>query len=109
LCGGSGGYTCARKEVTDALRNIGRPYVFSNSLAPPIVGASLEVFKMINENQEVFERLKDNTRHFRSKMKEAGFHVMGVDDCPICPVFFGDANLAVEVMNELFDYGDILV
>jgi len=42
-------------------------------------------------------------------MKEAGFHVMGVDDCPICPVFFGDANLAVEVMNELFDYGDILV
>lgn len=109
MCGGSGGYTVARKDVIDALRNLGRPYVFSNSLAPPIVGASLEVFKIIDEDHSVFKRLYENTRLFRTKMKEAGFHIMGVEDCPICPVFFGAPLTAKFVMNDLFINGDIYV
>ncbi len=66
LGGGTGGYTVARKEIVDILRQKGRPYLFSNSIAPPIVGASLEVFKMLDENTILQDNLRKNTKHFRT-------------------------------------------
>ena len=102
LGGGSGGYTAASKEVVEILRQKGRPYLFSNSIAPPIVGASLEVFKMLDEpDNQNLKQLKANTKQFRQGMKAAGFTVLGNDECPIAPVFLGDARLASEFADEM--------
>ncbi len=101
LGGGTGGYTASRKEVVDILRQKGRPYLFSNSIAPPVVGASLEVFDMLNESTELLDNLARNTKHFRTEMKKAGFTILGHDDCPIAPVFLGDARLASEFADEM--------
>jgi glycine C-acetyltransferase len=101
LGGGTGGYTSGNKSVIEVLRNKGRPYLFSNSIAPSVAGASIEVFKMLDESTELLDSLRANTQQFRKGMKAAGFNVMGHDDCPICPVFIGDAHKGAQMSEEL--------
>jgi glycine C-acetyltransferase len=101
LGGGTGGYTASSKEVVDILRQRGRPYLFSNSIAPPVVGASLEVFDLLDNDTTLIANLARNTEHFRSEMKKAGFTILGHDQCPIAPVFLGDARLASEFADEM--------
>jgi glycine C-acetyltransferase len=101
LGGGTGGYTASTKEVVDILRQRGRPYLFSNSIAPPVVGASLEVFDMLDTDTTLLPSLARNTKHFRTEMKKAGFTILGHDECPIAPVFLGDARLAGEFADEM--------
>ena len=101
LGGGTGGYSVGTKEVVDVLRQKGRPYLFSNSIAPSSVGASLEVFKMLEEDTSLIDSLARNTKHFRTEMKKAGFKILGHDDCPIAPVFLEDARLASEFADEM--------
>lgn len=105
LGGASGGYTAGTREVVDVLRNKGRPYLFSNSIAPPIVGATLEVLKMLEESNELQDKLKANVARFRQGVKAAGFTVSGHDTCPIAPVMLGDARLAADMANELMLHG----
>ena len=109
LGGGTGGYTSASQEVVDVLRQKGRPYLFSNSIAPSVVGASNEVFKMLGESQELIANLHANTALFRSQMKAAGFNILGHDDCPIAPVYLGDAKVAGEMSNRLMERYNIFV
>jgi glycine C-acetyltransferase len=109
LGGGTGGYTTSCQEVVDVLRQKGRPYLFSNSIAPPVVGASNEVFDMLKESQDLIGRLHANTKLFRSKMKAAGFNILGHDDCPIAPVYLGDAKLAGQMSNILMERYNIFV
>lgn len=105
LGGGTGGYTAACDEVVDILRNKGRPYLFSNSIAPAVAGASIEVFNMLSESTELLDNLRRNTTDFRTQMKAAGFKVLGHDNCPIAPVFLEDARLASDFADELMDHG----
>lgn len=108
LGGGTGGYTAASKEVVDVLRNKGRPYLFSNSIAPCVAGASIEVFKMLEESTELLDSLRSNTTRMRKGLKEAGFTIAGHDDCPIAPVMIGDARKASDMADELMKH-DIYV
>ena len=108
LGGGTGGYTAASQEVVDVLRNKGRPYLFSNSIAPPVAGASIEVFKMLEESTELLDSLRANTAQFRQGLKQAGFTIAGHDDCPIAPVMIGDARKASMMADELMKH-DIYV
>jgi len=91
LGGASGGYTTGRKEIIDLLRQKSRPYLFSNTLAPPLVGASLEVLRMLNESTELRDQLEANTTLFRTEMANAGFK-LGGQSHPIAPVMLGDAS-----------------
>lgn len=109
LGGGTGGYTSASQDVVDVLRQKGRPYLFSNSIAPAVVGATIEVFDMLAENQDLISSLAKNTTHFRSSMKKAGFKVLGHDDCPIAPVYLGDAKVARDMSNALMERYNIYV
>lgn len=93
LGGGNGGYTAGKKEVIEVLRNKGRTYLFSNTVSPSIVGASLEVFKMLDESSVLLDSLRANTKQFRVGIKAAGFNIMGHDDCPIVPVLLGCAKM----------------
>ncbi|WP_034918432.1 glycine C-acetyltransferase [Erwinia sp. 9145] len=93
LGGASGGYTAARKEVVEWLRQRSRPYLFSNSLAPSIVAASLRVLDMLSEGDGLRQRLWENTRFFRNAMTQAGFRLAGADHA-IIPVMLGEAKLA---------------
>ena len=105
LGGGTGGYTAASAEVVDVLRNKGRPYLFSNSIAPPVAGASIEVFNMLEESTELLDALKENTTRLRQGLKSAGFTIAGHDACPIAPVMIGDARKAAEMADELMKHG----
>lgn len=109
LGGASGGYTAGPREVIDLLRNKGRPYLFSNSIAPPIVGATLEVIKMLNESNELQDKLRANLTRFRKGIKEVGLEVCGNDDCPIAPVMLYDAHLAWNVANDLLRQGVFVI
>ncbi|MBO2605622.1 glycine C-acetyltransferase [Shewanella algae] len=100
LGGASGGFTAARKEVVDWLRQRSRPYLFSNSLAPSIVSASIRVLEMLKEGQELREAVWENSRYFREKMAAAGFTLAGADHA-IVPVMLGDAKLASNFANRL--------
>lgn len=100
LGGASGGYTAARKEVIDWLRQRSRPYLFSNSLAPSIVSASLKVLSILEEGSELRQRLMTNAQLFREKMTAAGFTLAGADHA-IIPVMLGDAKLAQEFASAL--------
>ena len=100
LGGASGGFTAARKEVVDWLRQRSRPYLFSNSLAPSIVSASIRVLQMLKEGQELREAVWENSRYFREKMAAAGFTLAGADHA-IVPVMLGDAKLASDFANRL--------
>ena len=104
LGGASGGYTSGKKAVIDWLRQRSRPYLFSNSVAPPIVSASLKVFDMMANGHELREQLWRNAAHFRSRMEEAGFTLVGKDH-PIIPVMLGDAKLANDMANKLMSKG----
>ncbi|MCU7554798.1 glycine C-acetyltransferase [Alteromonas sp. ASW11-19] len=104
LGGASGGYTSGKKEVIEWLRQRSRPYLFSNSVAPPIVAASLEVFDMMSNGSKLREQLWRNAEHFRTRMEEAGFTLAGKDH-PIIPVMLGDARLASEMADKLLEKG----
>ena len=102
--GASGGYTAAKKEVVEWLRQRSRPYLFSNSLAPAIVNASIEVIDLLAEGDELRKTLKDNASYFRTQMEAAGFTCAGADHA-IVPVMLGDAKLASEMANRLLAEG----
>ncbi|MFT6792970.1 MAG: glycine C-acetyltransferase [Rubritalea sp.] len=104
LGGASGGYTSGKKEIIDLLRQRSRPYLFSNSVAPIIAATSLEVFDMLEESTDYADKLKENTRYFRSNMASTGFTIAG-DDHPISPVMLGDAELAQKFSEKLLKYG----
>ena len=91
--GALGGFTTGRKEIIDLLRQRSRPYLFSNSLAPCIIGASLEVFKMLDESNELHDRLVENVTYFRDKMMAAGFDIKPTQSA-ICAVMLYDAKLS---------------
>ncbi len=102
--GASGGYTSAKKEVIEWLRQRSRPYLFSNSLAPAIVNASLQVLKLLAKGGELRKTLKDNTAYFRREMEAAGFTCAGADHA-IVPVMLGDAKVASDMANKLLAEG----
>ncbi|HTA51275.1 MAG TPA: glycine C-acetyltransferase [Candidatus Acidoferrum sp.] len=104
LGGASGGYVSSRKEIVDLLRQRSRPYLFSNSVAPPIVAASLKVLDLIKGTKELRERLFSNTRFFREKMTALGFPILPGEH-PIAPVMFGDAELATKMAERLLELG----
>lgn len=100
LGGASGGYTAARKEVVEWLRQRSRPYLFSNSLAPAIVAASIKVLEMVESGHDLRDRLWANARQFREQMSAAGFTLAGADHA-IIPVMLGDAVVAQQFSREL--------
>ena len=100
LGGASGGFTSGKKEVIDWLRQRSRPYLFSNSLAPSIVTASIHVLEMLKSGQALREAVWENSRYFREKMSAAGFTLGGADHA-IIPVMIGDAKLASDFANRL--------
>ncbi len=102
--GASGGYTSAKKEVVEWLRQRSRPYLFSNSLAPAIVNASITVLKLLADGGELRKTLKENTAYFRDKMEAAGFTCAGADHA-IVPVMLGDAKIASEMADRLLAEG----
>jgi glycine C-acetyltransferase len=102
LGGASGGFTSARKEVINMLRQKSRPYLFSNTLAPSIVGASIAVLDMLSQTTELRDKLEYNTKYFRSKMTEAGFDIKHGDH-PIVPIMLYDAVLAQNFAAKLLD------
>lgn len=104
LGGASGGFTSGRKETIEMLRQRSRPYLFSNSLAPGIVGASIAVLDMLSETTELRDKLESNTKYFRSKMTEAGFDIRPGDH-PIVPIMLYDAVLAQKMAAQLLDEG----
>jgi len=104
LGGAMGGYTTGPKEIIEILRQRSRPYLFSNSLAPSIVGASLKVFEMIDTDTSLRDKLEENTNYFRSKMEEAGFDLVGAD-AAIVPVMLYDAKLSQDMANALLKEG----
>ncbi len=104
LGGGMGGFTVASQPVVDLLRQRSRPYLFSNSLAPPLVAATLKVFEILNESSALLEQLKENTQFFRQAMVEAGFDIKPGDH-PIVPVMLYDAPLAQKMAEELLNEG----
>ena len=104
LGGASGGFTSGRKEIIDMLRQRSRPYLFSNTLAPAITGASIAVLDMLSETTALRDKLESNTQYFRQKMTEAGFDIKpGVH--PIVPVMLYDAKLAQEFAAKMLDEG----
>lgn len=108
LGGASGGYTAGRKKVIDLLRQRSRPYLFSNTLMPAIVGASLKVFELIKDGAMLRERLYANADRFRTQMMKQGFKLAGKDH-PIIPVMLGDATVAQEMSKRLLDRGIYVV
>ena len=102
--GALGGFTTGRKEIIDMLRQRSRPYLFSNSLAPCIIGASLEVFKMLKESNELHDKLVENVNYFRDKMMAAGFDIKPTQSA-ICAVMLYDAKLSQVYAAKLLDEG----
>ncbi|XP_068985158.1 2-amino-3-ketobutyrate coenzyme A ligase, mitochondrial [Bombus flavifrons] len=104
LGGAAGGYTTSKKELINLLRQRSRPYLFSNSLPPPVVASASKVMDLITNSTEFLDHLKNNTNLFRSNMKAAGFTIAG-DNHPICPVMIGDARLATEFADKMIEQG----
>ena len=104
LGGAMGGYTTGKKEIIEILRQRSRPYLFSNSLAPTIVGASLKVFEMISKDTSLRDKLEENTNYFRNGMEKAGFELTGADSA-IVPVMLYDAKLSQDMANALLEEG----
>ena len=104
LGGASGGYTSGRKEVVELLRQRSRPYLFSNSVAPAIVAASIRSLELLQESTELLDRLRRNTQLFRSAITETGLTVLSGDH-PIVPVMLGDAKLASRMAERLLEQG----
>lgn len=104
LGGGAGGYTSGRKEIVEFLRQRSRPYLFSNSLPPPIVGASLAALELLGRSTQLRDRLEENTRTFRARMTEQGFNIVPGEH-PIVPIMLGDAALAGRMAERLLEKG----
>lgn len=104
LGGASGGFTAARKEIVEVLRQRSRPYLFSNTLAPAICGASIAVLDMLNSTTALRDKLEDNTKFFRSEMTKAGFDIIEGEH-PIVPIMLYDAVLAQNFAAQLLDEG----
>jgi glycine C-acetyltransferase len=104
LGGAMGGYTTGKKEIIEILRQRSRPYLFSNSLAPAIVGASLKVFDILSNDTSLRDKLEWNTNYFRSEMEKAGFDLVGAD-AAIVPVMLYDAKLSQIMANKLLEEG----
>ncbi len=104
LGGASGGFTAARKEIVDMLRQRSRPYLFSNTVAPSIVGASIKVVDLLSESTALRDKLEDNTRFFRQAMTDAGFDIIPGEH-PIVPIMLYDAKLSQDFANRLLDEG----
>jgi glycine C-acetyltransferase len=104
LGGASGGYTSGRGPIIEWLRQRSRPYLFSNSVAPVIVGTSLEALELLDRSSDLRDRLRANSERFRSRMEDAGFTLAGAGH-PIIPVMLGDAALAGEMADRLLDEG----
>jgi glycine C-acetyltransferase len=102
--GASGGYVSGRREIVELLRQRSRPYLFSNSVAPPVVGASVRALELIETSAELRGRLRDNTAHFRTRMTELGFDVLPGEH-PIVPVMIGDEVTAAAFSARLVDLG----
>lgn len=104
LGGASGGYTCARSPIVELLRQRSRPYLFSNSLAPSIVAATLAALGLLGRSGELLDRLRENTTYFRTRMAEEGFEIPESDH-PIAPVMIGDAVLAARMADAILARG----
>lgn len=108
LGGASGGFTTGRQEIIDLLRQRSRPYLFSNSVAPPIVAASLTVFEMLRSSDEFRRRLKENTAYYRAGLKALGLDVIPGEH-PIVPIMLGDAHRAQDVARRMLEKGVFVV
>jgi glycine C-acetyltransferase len=108
LGGASGGYVSGRREIIAILRQRSRPYLFSNTLAPPIAAASLKVLELLKHSTELRDRLEENTRLFRGLMEEAGFAILPGTH-PIVPVMLGEASLATRMADLLLERGVYVV
>ena len=106
--GASGGYTAGKKVLIDVLRQYSRPYLFSNSLAPAIVNASLKVLDLLSHTQELRAKLWDNTVYFRNRLSEAGFTLLGANH-PIIPIMLYDAKVASQFAKECINKGVLVV
>ncbi|WP_291727870.1 glycine C-acetyltransferase [Bernardetia sp.] len=104
LGGASGGFTAAKKEIVEMLRQRSRPYLFSNTVAPPIVGASIEVLNVLMESTELRDKLEENTKYFREQMTKAGFDIVKGEH-PIVPVMLYDAPLSQKFADRLLEEG----
>ena len=104
LGGAMGGYTVAKKEVIEILRQRSRPYLFSNSLAPAIVGASIKVFDMLAKDDSLRTKVKENTRYFKKGLKDAGFDIID-GEAAIVPVMLYDAKLSQDMADKLLEEG----
>jgi glycine C-acetyltransferase len=102
LGGASGGFTSAPHEIVDVLRNRSRPYLFSNTVAPPIVAGSLAVLALLSASTALRDKLETNTKQFRQGMAAAGFDIRPGEH-PIVPIMLGEARLAVEFASRLLD------
>jgi glycine C-acetyltransferase len=100
LGGASGGFTSGRKEIIDILRQRSRPYLFSNTLAPSITGASIAVLDLLSETTELRDKLENNTKYFRNKMTQAGFDIK-TGEHPIVPIMLYDSVLAAKFAEAL--------
>lgn len=104
LGGAMGGYTVAKKEIIEILRQRSRPYLFSNSLAPAIVGASIKVFEMLAKDASLRNKVKDNTKYFKKGLKDAGFDIID-GEAAIVPVMLYDAKLSQDMADKLLEEG----
>ena len=104
LGGASGGFTTGKKEIIDLLRNRSRPYLFSNTLAPAITGATIACIAMLSKTTALRDKLERNTKFFRAEMTKAGFDIVPGEH-PICPIMLGDAKLAVDMARQMLDEG----
>jgi glycine C-acetyltransferase len=104
LGGASGGYTSGKKEIIDILRQRSRPYLFSNTVAPSIIAASIKVLDLLTESDQLREKLRDNTSYFRSEMTKRGFDILPGTH-PIVPIMLGDAVLAQEMAGRMLEKG----
>jgi glycine C-acetyltransferase len=104
LGGASGGYTSGRKEIIEMLRQRSRPYLFSNSVSPAVVAASLKALDLVEKSPELLKKLRDNTSYFRKAMTEAGFDILPGEH-PIVPIMLGDAVLAQTMAAKMLEKG----
>jgi glycine C-acetyltransferase len=108
LGGGTGGYTSGRKEIIDLLRQRSRPYLFSNSLPPSTVAASIEAIRLVSDSSDLRSRLRENTAFFRSGMTKRGFDI-APGEHPIVPIMFGDAGKAARTAERMLELGVYVV
>jgi glycine C-acetyltransferase len=108
LGGASGGYTSGRKEIIDLLRQRSRPYLFSNTLAPAIAGASIKVLEMLMEDNKYKAKLDENTKYFREGIKKIGLNIIDSEH-PIVPIMLGDAVLSQKMAERLLEKGVYVV